>query len=398
MQIDQGLLKYATARQAEYINAVNSTGSERAGAKQLGIARQTIQNQIQRLKEKAAREGYTPGRFCHEGVEPGFTTKRISTHINAAGEQSGWHIQEPSKVEQAEALRGFLEGLLQDVIPAPATPLHTLSDGREHITELMTGIFIGDAHIGMRAYSKETRGRDFDTDIATAQLREAADYLVDKAEATEYGVLFEVGDFTHQDNHNDTTTAGTRLDSDTRYSRVMMEAALTMRYFIDKMLSKFQKVIVIIARGNHNDNSAVAIRGMLHFYYSHDDRVIVIDNQSYYQYFEFGKWLFSVHHGHKQKPEELVATMARDMAAAWGRTLYRMIVTGHYHRKSVTPLKGAEHRVFGALTPPDSWHSSMGYGGHGEMEMITFKKEGGIHSSHMFNSPAPANEPDLVLI
>ncbi len=50
-----------------------------------------------------------------------------------------------------------------------------------------------------------------------------------------------------------------------------------------------------------------------------------------------------------------------------------------------------------ALTPPDGWHASMGYGGDGEMEMITYKKEGGIHSSVMYNIPQPRKEPDVTI-
>jgi len=38
----------------------------------------------------------------------------------------------------------------------------------------------------------------------------------------------------------------------------------------------------------------------------------------------------------------------------------------------------------------------MGYGGHGSLEMITFRREGGIYSSHVFNSPMPEAEPDMV--
>jgi len=395
-EIDAAILEYATPRQRELVESAIQHGSFEASDKINNVSIGCSAKTYGALVVRAAKLGFTPSSFSMGTNQPGFATRRISTHIDKDGKQSGWHIQEPDKAQMQKALEAFRDGLIEEIKPAKPSAPAKLPKGQKHLKSLMTGIFVGDAHIGCRAYGKETRHNDFDTDIATAQLREAADYLVEKAEPTQTGVLFEVGDFMHQDNGNDTTTAGTRLDSDTRYSRVMMESAMTMRYFVDRMLTKFQKVIVVIARGNHNDNSAIAIRGMIDFYYSKDPRVTVLDNQSYYQYFEFGKWLFGIHHGHKQKPTDLVSSMARDMAKAWGRTTYRMWVTGHYHQTCVTPLKGCEHRVFGALPPPDSWHASMGYGGHGSLEMITFRREGGIYSSHVFNSPMPEAEPDMV--
>jgi hypothetical protein len=39
----------------------------------------------------------------------------------------------------------------------------------------------------------------------------------------------------------------------------------------------------------------------------------------------------------------------------------------------------------------------MGYGGHGIMEMLTFKKEGGLHSSYTYTIDMPVIEPDVAL-
>jgi len=72
-----------------------------------------------------------------------------------------------------------------------------------------------------------------------------------------------------------------------------------------------------------------------------------------------------------------------------------MWATGHYHKDAVKTLAGVKHKVFAALPPPDAWHSAHGYAGDGEMEMWTFRKSGGVHSTHVYNIPQPRTEPDV---
>jgi hypothetical protein len=265
---------------------------------------------------------------------------------------------------------------------------------QNYASDLMPAIFIGDAHIGMYAYGKETKHSNFDSDIATAQIRDAIDYLVDLSPPVENALLVDVGDFMHANGASDSTFSGTPLDTDTRHYAVMRKAAMVMRYSIDKMLTKMRNVTVVVARGNHNTDAAVAVQLMLEFYYEREPRVNILKTEGFYHYIEYGRWLLGVTHGDKQKPEALAGSMARDMAQAWGRTTHRLWCTGHFHKEAVKTLPGVKHKVFAALPPPDSWHASHGYAGDGEMEMLTFRKQGGLHSSHVYNIPQPAVEPD----
>ena len=281
----------------------------------------------------------------------GFATKRISQAINGDGEKVlEWHIQEPTKQAQEELLKEFVEGLNSEIKQAKPEK----ANKNKYKSDLLPSIFIGDAHIGMRAYGKETKHNDFDTDIATTQLRDAFDYLTDKMEPAETGLLVDVGDFTHANGHNNKTFAGTDLDVDTRHRSTMYEAAMAMRYAISKMLKKCKNVVVVIARGNHNDDVAPAIELMLAFYYENEPRVKVLETNGYYHYIEYGQWLLGVTHGDKQKAESLVSSMARDMAEAWGRTTHRLWATGHFHKEMVRTLAGCKHKVFAALPPPDA--------------------------------------------
>jgi hypothetical protein len=224
---------------------------------------------------------------------------------------------------------------------------------------------------------------------------DAVYHLIDKAEPAETGLLVNVGDLLHANGRSGTTLKGTPLDVDKTFYTASRAAGMFMRYTIDSMLEKFGKVYVVIVPGNHDGDPAVAIQLMLDFYYDKEPRVVILKNEGFCNYIEYGNWLLGMAHGDKQKPEALVGSMARDMSAAWGRTTHRMWCTGHFHKESVKTLPGCKHKVFGALPPPDSWHASQGYLGDGEMEMLTFRKEGGLHSSHVYNIPQPKHEPDV---
>ena len=299
------------------------------------------------------------------------------------------------KTEDTEKhLTAFAEGLCADIKPVKPRKAERKTKYRK---DLLPGIFIGDAHIGMRAFGVETKHHDFDTKIATDQLKEAFHYLTERAEPSENCLFVDVGDAIHANTQHGTTVSGTPLDVDTRHYSVMKACAECMAYGINLQLERHKNVTVVIARGNHNSDAAGAIQLMLEFCYKDEPRVNVLPTHGFFHYIEWGNWLLGVHHGDKQKPEKLATSMARDMPEAWGRTTHRMWCTGHFHKEQVKTLDGVKHKVFAALPPPDSWHASHGFSGDGEMEMLTFKRSGGVHSSFVFNVPQPRVEPDVKL-
>ena len=382
-----------TKRQREIAAVVVSGVTQREAAERLDIDKRNVERAIQALRKSGARSGISPEADTLGRAPEGYMVKGKSTFYNEHGVPvRQWVKTDVIKEQMGEMLRGYVDGLCDDIKPAMRKPISKMI---KHAPDLMTGIFIGDAHVGMRAFATETKHSNFDTDIATAQLRDAINYLVEKAEQTETGLLVNVGDFLHANTQHGTTYGGTPLDVDTRHYRVMKAAAEVMQYMCDRMLEKFKKIVIVMARGNHDTDAAGAVQLMLEFYYHKEPRVHVLPTDGFYHYLEYGNWLLGVHHGDKQKPESLAASMAADMPEAWGRTTHRMWCTGHFHKDALKTMPGVKHKVFAALPPPDSWHASHGYGGDGEMEMLTFKREGGLYSSHMYNIVKPRHEPDV---
>jgi hypothetical protein len=383
------LRRFATDAQSDVLDLLLEHGSYNNVVKATGRNRRALERSVQRLRATAANQGWSPEHGLTRGVAEGFGLDGYS-HLTRTEDGEPIWLKAKRDKGQAQALQDYIEGLQEEIPRAkPKKP-----NRKKYRDDLMPAIFLGDAHIGMRAFGKETRHRSFDTDIAVQELRDAVDFLVDKAEPAENGLLVDVGDYQHANGHNNTTFAGTPLDVDTRHRSTMYEGAMTMRYMVSRMLEKCQNLTVVVARGNHNDDAAPAIELMLRFYYENEPRVNVLPVHGYCHYIEYGGNLLGVHHGDKQKPEQLVGSMARDMPEAWGRTNYRMWCTGHFHKESVKTLPGCKHKVFAALPPPDGWHAAHGFAGDGELEMLTFKREGGIHSSFVYRIPSPRVEPD----
>jgi hypothetical protein len=362
---------------------------------EVGISTRVFYANAQRVKGKLQAMGYDPengmtlispdpqvlkGRTAFVRVDPNTGEERVTHYYNKT---------ETNRQQQSLAV--FADSLADSIKPAKPVKYRGPANS-DH--DLMSAIFIGDAHIGMYAYAPETRHSDFDSEIAAEALRAAIDNLVDRSPPAGTGMLVDVGDFMHANTSHNQTYGGTPVDVDTRFERVMEIAAGVMTYAIDKMLTKFPHVVVVVAKGNHNPDAAVAIQKILAAYYRLDDRVTVLKTQGFYHYLEWGKWLIGIHHGDKVKAQKLPGIMARDMSEAWGRTRSRMWALGHFHHQEVLELDGCTVQKFGALPPPDGWHAGMGYSSVQSMQMIVYRKEGGRESTLIYELPRPPGEPD----
>jgi len=390
------LRSFATPVQNEILDAlVETKGNATAASKILNKNHRNTVRSLQQLKDKAARQGWSPDHDMTKTTPEGMRVAGVSTLYDEDGNlKIQWVKTAADKTaKEQDSLKNFAEGLCDEV--PKASPVK-IKKSVKHDPDLMSGIFIGDTHLGMKAYGKETRGGNFDMDICIKNTRDAVDDLISKAPNAETGLLVDVGDFMHANSSLDTTFKGTKVDVDTRHHVVMREAALLMRYCVDRMLEKFKKVVVVVARGNHNTDVAPAVQLMLSFFYEDEPRVNVLQTDGFFHYLEYGSWLIGVNHGDKIKPAKLASVMARDMNKAWGRTTHKMWAVGHFHHQDVLETdSGVIVQKFAALPPPDSWHASMGYSSQSAMQMITFKRKGGKHSTHIFEIERPDIDVDV---
>jgi len=324
-----------------------------------------------------ARSGWAPEFGITSPLPLGQKLKGTSTLIDKrTGEQVLQWVKsnEDAEAQQAvfeAAARAMVEPLRGLAKPIKA-PARTLQDS-------LSSYIIGDAHFGLYAWAKEA-GEDFDTAIASQDLRAAIDRLVHFAPSSRVGYLVDVGDFLHADSKVAATPqSGNMLDVDGRFPRVVRVAIEALKYSIGRMLQKHETVEVFITPGNHNPNAAGMMAMILEAFYSNEPRVKIEDSPGLYYYRKFGKNLIGITHGDKVKMADLPSIMATDRAEDWGATLHRFWWTGHVHHTRHQEYRGCFCESFNTLAASDAWHHGSGYRSARQMQRIDMDASDGIY-------------------
>jgi predicted phosphodiesterase len=393
------LIDYAkTDRHRESLQVWEDCGRNSAKAAAiLGISQSTMRDYVSITKNNAAAAGYSENWDARRHVPEGEIVIGRSIYTTTDEGEKAWLKTRRTMTEAArdKALQGFVDGLVKGLKPykPKAKPKQ-----KKFADDLLPTIVIGDAHFGMRADARETKSRDYDTKIASSDMLDAIDYLVDSSPASTQALLVNVGDFIHANGSGGTTFAGTKLDVDTRIEVVLEIAAQTFMFSIDKMLAKHQNVTVIMARGNHDSDTAIALALILKFYYSKEKRVKILEPHGFFHTLQFGQNLIAVHHGDKVKAAKLGAILPKMLPTQWSSTNYRKWIVGHIHHQNVLETdNGVFVETFGTLAPPDSWHAGAGYGASSVMTQIVFHREGGEAIRHVYQLRDSVKTPDLTL-
>jgi len=363
----------------------------------LGISQSTMRDYVSITKNTAAAAGYSENWDARRHVPEGeFVIGRSIYTTNDDGEKAWLKTKRTmTEAERDKALQGFVDGLVKGLKPyKPKAKPKT----KKFADDLLPSIVIGDAHFGMRADARETKARDYDTKIASNDMLAAIDYLVDLAPASEKCLLVNVGDFIHANGSSGTTFGGTKLDVDTRIEVVLETAAQTFLFAVDKLLAKHKSCVVVMARGNHDSDTAIALALILKFYYSKEPRVTILDPHGFFHTVQFGKNLLAVHHGDKVKAVKLGAILPKMLPEQWSETVYRKWLVGHiHHQNAIETDNGVFVEAFGTLAPPDSWHAGAGYGASSVMNQVVFHRDGGEVIRHVYQIRDSRKVPDLTL-
>ena len=246
LNLDERLKQWATTKQAQYVDAVNSHGSDRAAARALNLSEHSIRKALKGLRKKAALHGFAPEADMTRPVPDPYVLRGTSNLYGADGElKLSWVKTKLDETKAREAIEEWVSWLVEDArgLAAPIPkPEHPLDD-------LLTVYPMGDPHFGMHAWGKET-GEDFDLKIAEDLTYAAIDRLVASAPASKEAVILELGDFFHADNNTgQTPRSHAQLDTDNRWARVMQVGLRAMVYVIKRALEKHEHVTVRIVRG-----------------------------------------------------------------------------------------------------------------------------------------------------
>ena len=379
-KIDPRVLKEfaTTERHHQVLDAVIETGSANKAARKLSCNRRSVDRLLKSLEAKAASQGVAPHRDLVHQTAEGFDAKRISTAYKEDGSVAlQWVIQEPHKRDMKAKIDAMIEGMKDD-LKGFKKPVKAPSKVN---SDYLAMYMIGDHHFGMLADS-ETKMDDDDWDIkiATQILIDATARLSNRVGDAEVGVLLNVGDFFHADSSKNETTAGTRVDVDTRIGKTFKLAGRLFQVLINKMLETHKEVVVINVRGNHDSDMACHLSSCIELLYSQDKRVKVLPNYSKFIHYQWNNNLFVFHHGDRMKHEQILQAVIKNLDDEWSQSKNRYCHLGHIHHHTAREVGSMHFEHWGSLTSTDQWHSDSGYGAERSMTAVVYHKDSGEDS------------------
>jgi hypothetical protein len=373
LKIDENLYKYCTPRQRETLEAIERLGSARAASIELGMNIGNASETYLAVKRKAAKFGYAPEHDFTRPVPEGYVAKGVSTYYNAEGKPAGqWVKASLSHQALVDAMREAIDGFKDEILPASLIAAPQACE--EHLCNLYT---FTDYHLGMLAWHKEG-GSDWSIAIAEKTILAALAQMIDQSPKAHTAVVNIQGDFLHTDGKTPVTPASKHvLDADSRFPKIRRSAIRIIRSLVAISLSRHQEVRLIIAEGNHDEESAGWLSDLFAVHYEEDPRVTVNDSVLPFYVFEWGSTMLGIHHGHKVKNESLPLLFAAQFPQEWGRTTRREIHCGHRHHRDEKEYNGVTVVQHPTLAARDAYAARGGWIADRAAWAITYHKKYG---------------------
>ena len=224
-------------------------------------------------------------------------------------------------------------------------------------------VSIPDIHLGKLAWQSETGVAKYNLKEACRVFDEAVDYFVNKAsQFNTKNILLPIGnDFFNSDNQENTTTAGTRQDEDSRWQKTFETGCSLCVDAINKFLLNNHQVNVIMVPGNHDQERVQFLGYYLEAWFKDCDSVFVDNNPTLRKYFKFENNLIGFTHGKYEKKQQLLTLMQSEVPKLWGASTYREWHLGHLHVDALTEENGFKVRRIPSLTAADAWHAQVGF-------------------------------------
>jgi hypothetical protein len=356
---------------AAYYEKYLELGSIRAVARHFDRNKNTVDRSIKRyLRRNNLSEGIKDA-LAQTGLDADdirFGYRRVKDPETGSFNTVFWKAPEAETTSLVDVLRETLA----DIPPAPKVALEAATNG-----EIMTLVPIADAHVGLMAWGRET-GEDWDTRKGAERLTNWIGRILAALQPSHRCVLLFAGDLLHADDgRSETPTSKHRLDTDTRYFKMLEMTIEASAQAVDMALTRHEFVTVRFLPGNHDPHAAVAVMMALAERYREDERVTVQRDPSEFYVQQFGKVLIAAHHGHKAKAERMVHFIADEFATLWGKTRFRYLFTGHMHHHKSQDIGGMTWEQLPAVSARDAYTVSNAYVSRARLVGITYHRERG---------------------
>ena len=228
--------------------------------------------------------------------------------------------------------------------------------------DLMLIVNLRDVHLGKLSWIGET-GENYDHKIAVERVLGVIAELKDriKGQKFENVVLCMSDDFFHFDDIDGSTTKGTKVDTDLRWSKLFVKGVeLTIR--VIEELKEIAPVEYVYVPGNHDFQVSFYAAYALHQHYLQNENVTIDISPRTRKYVRYGNSLIGFAHGNEERNriEHLMQTEARQH---WGETMFHEWLLGHKHSEQVKEVGGVKIRHVSSTCGTDSWHAKSGFVG-----------------------------------
>jgi hypothetical protein len=324
-------------------------------------------------KARLARQGWSPDHDMTKAVPDGFHLKGTSTLYGDDGKQKlQWVKTSIDHERQEQMMLEAVKAMASEIVPTAPLPMpaHTKS-------KLLNCYVITDYHLGAKSWGEET-GADWDVQIAEQLLVDWFGAAIAQAPDAQTGVFAQLGDFLHYDGMQAVTpTSGHLLDADTRFQKIIRIAIGAIRRITAMLLLKHERVILLMAEGNHDLASSMWLRELFAALYDDEPRIEVITRPDPYYCVEHGQTSIFFHHGHKKKLEQLETVFVAKFREIYGRTKYSYAHTGHLHHNVMLERNTMQLEQHRTLASPDSHASRGGWISGRDAKVITYHADRG---------------------
>ena len=372
-RLDENLLQWANPDQAEKLKLLNELGSFVAVAKHLGIHPSVVSRTLRLLESKAAMAGYSPDHDMQNTVPSPYVVKGVSTYYDGTGKPKAQWVKSSLDHDKREAL-------IQEAFESMSENLPRVKPSKApkvSVDDLCNLYVMTDCHVGMLAWHKES-GADWDLKIAERVLVGCFEQMVISSPKASVGVVAQLGDWLHSDGILPITpTSHNILDQDGRFSKIVQASVRILRHLVDFALKRHEKVIVLMAEGNHDISSSIWLRTLFNALYEKEPRVQVIDSEMPYYVYQHGDTMLSFHHGHLKKNDQLPLLFASQFPSVWGSTTKRYCHSGHRHHVEEKEHNGMTVVQHPTIAARDAYASRGGWVAERQVSAITYHKKYG---------------------
>lgn len=364
-----------TQKQRDIVDGVAEFGNPTGYAKSVGMNDSNARMTWRNVKARAARGGYAPEKGLEDSTCPeGFVLDKSTIHTKDGGMVQRWDRVSHNKELMYQSAMRAIEIACENIKPRPkvAKPKRT-------VKTLLSQYTWADIHMGMYAWA-DHGGADWNIDLAKKCVFKCMKSLMDRSPDSHVGVLMNVGDIAHFDGMKPVTPKhGHVLDASGLFDEVQEATLDICVWAIDELLTKHNKVKVIMAPGNHDPATSGWLRKALPRVYRDNPRVEV--DQTPFGYFglTWGENFIGCAHGDIKKMIGLPTVFAAEPRyfEAWGKAKRCYLNCGHLHSEVVASVGKARIEQHTTIIPRDTHSACGGYAEDRRMSVIVIDKERG---------------------